>query len=335
MKKHSQFARFKFALAGLKSAWQQETSLRTEVYVFAAVLAGMVWRRPPLFWWVAILLAGALVMMVELLNTALENLCDAVHPEQHPKIGAAKDCAAAAVFVVNLAAMALLAAFLVSSAWGAEASVPKETVVLVHGIMNKPFVMDRIADRLEQEGYEVQNWGYPSTEGLIEQHAASLNELLLGLAGQTKIHFVGFSQGAIIIRYTLTHYAIKNAGRFVMIAPPNHGSEMAQDFYQYAWFRGLYGDKSIKQLFTRQNEFLKTCGIPKVEFGIIAGGKGDGKGFSARIPGDDDGAISVASTRLEGMRDMIILPHQHTPLVFAGETASQVVQFLKEGKFKR
>ena len=273
--------------------------------------------------------------MVELLNTALENLCDAVHPEQHPKIGAAKDCASAAVFIINMAALALLAMFLASVGWGAEAPPPKETVVLVHGIMNKPFVMDRIAHRLEQDGYEIQNWGYPSTGGLIEQHAVHLNELLQSLAGRKKIHFVGFSQGAIIIRYTLTHYPVKNAGRFVMIAPPNHGCEMAQDFYRYAWFRGLYGDKSIKQLFAHQNEFLKTCGIPKVEFGIIAGGKGDGKGFSARIPGDDDGTISVASARLEGARDLILLPHQHTPLVFASETADQTSHFLKAGKFQR
>lgn len=227
---------------------------------------------------------------------------------------------------------------LLGTVWacGAYASPePKEVVILVHGIMNKPFVMDRIAKRLRQEGYDVRNWGYPSTGGLIEQHANNLYRLISGLESRGKINFVGFSQGAIIIRYTLTHYPIKNAGRFVMIAPPNHGCELAQDFYQYAWFRGLYGDKSIKQLFVQQNDFLRSCGIPQVEFGIIAGGKGDGKGFSRRIPGDDDGTISVASARLEGARDMIILPHRHTPLVFASETASEAAYFLKEGKFKR
>ncbi len=208
----------------------------------------------------------------------------------------------------------------------------QDAVVLVHGIMNKPFVMDRIARKLRTEGYAVYNWGYPSTSQTIEEHATRLEAYLDGLP-EKKIHFVGFSQGAIILRYTLTHHVVPKAGRLVMIAPPNHGCEIAEQFYRYAWFRGLYGDKSIKQLFAKQNFFLETCGTPKLEFGIIAGGKGDGKGFSKRIPGDDDGTVSVASARLEGCRDMILMPHQHTPLVFASDTAAQILHFIEEGTF--
>ena len=211
---------------------------------------------------------------------------------------------------------------------------PGEIVIVVHGILNKPFVMEKIAHELEKNGYEVHNWGYPSREGLIEEHAARLGKFIDGLDHTRKINFVGFSQGAIILRYLLSHKEIDNIGRFVMIAPPNHGSEMAEDFYQYAWFRGLYGDKSIKQLFAKQNDFLKRVGIPSIPFGIIAGGKNDGKGFSKRIPGDDDGTISVNSARLEGAKDMIVLPYTHTPLVFHADTAAQVVAFLKNGAFE-
>jgi pimeloyl-ACP methyl ester carboxylesterase len=213
--------------------------------------------------------------------------------------------------------------------------VPKASVVLVHGIMNRPIVMDRLARTLKAEGYAVHNWGYASRGGMIEEHSKRLVEFIQKLPSDRPIHFVGFSQGAIIIRYTLTHQAIPNAGRFVMIAPPNHGCEMAEDFYQYRWFRGLYGDKSIKQLFAKQNDFLKTVGIPTQEFGIIAGGKGDDKGFSSRIPGDDDGTISVASSRLEGSRDFILLPHMHTPLVWSADTARQAIYFLNHGVFQR
>ncbi len=211
----------------------------------------------------------------------------------------------------------------------------EEAVILLHGIMNKSFVMSPLAKALTQEGYKVYNWGYPSTDGLIDQHAERLSRFVATIEPAKKVHYVGFSQGAIIIRYTLTHYPVKRDSRFVMIAPPNHGCELAEDFYQYGWFRGLYGDKSIKQLFAQQNTFLEKCGIPKIEFGIIAGGKGDGRGHLDRIPGDDDGTISVASAHLKGERDFIVLPHQHTPLVFASDTAAQVIAFLKEGKFKR
>lgn len=219
--------------------------------------------------------------------------------------------------------------------YAGDAAQAKPVVVLLHGIMNKPFVMDRIASRLTQEGYDVHNWGYASTDALIEDHAARVYRFIQTLPADRPLHFVGFSQGAIIIRYTLTHYPVPNAKRFVMIAPPNHGCEIAEDFYQYAWFRGLYGDKSIKQLFAHQNDFLKTCGIPKIDFGIIAGGKGDSEGYSKRIPGDDDGTVSVESARLEGAKDFVLLPYPHTPLVFASSTVSQVAHFLAEGAFKK
>lgn len=209
---------------------------------------------------------------------------------------------------------------------------PQEAVVLLHGIMNKPFVMDKLATRLKKEGYRVYNWGYPSTDGMIEDHARRLHAFVDKLP-EPRVHYVGFSQGAIIIRYTHSHYPPTRPGRIVMIAPPNHGCEIAEDFYRYRWFRGLYGDKSIKQLFAKQNDFLVTCGTPPGEFGIIAGGKGDGRGYSRRIPGDDDGTISVASASLEGAKDFIVIPHQHTPLVFSRETGELVLSFLKSGHF--
>jgi triacylglycerol lipase len=209
----------------------------------------------------------------------------------------------------------------------------KGMVLVLHGIMNKKLVTEPLARTIRAAGYAVDNWGYPSTGGLIEEHSARLNDSVQSLPKDLPVYLVGFSQGAIIIRYTLTHYALPQVRRVVMIAPPNHGCEMAEDFYQYAWFRGLYGDKSIKQLFAKQNDFLKNVGIPEVEFGIIAGGKGDDIGYSRRIPGDDDGTISVESTKLEGARDFIVLPYQHTPLVWAPETAQQTIHFLENGAF--
>lgn len=50
--------------------------------------------------WQSLVLTLALVWLAEGLNTALEHLCDAVVPEQHPLIGMAKDVAAGAVLLV-------------------------------------------------------------------------------------------------------------------------------------------------------------------------------------------------------------------------------------------
>jgi len=49
--------------------------------------------------WCFTVLAIALVFMAEMINTAVENLLDFFHPEQHPKVGKIKDLAAGTVMV--------------------------------------------------------------------------------------------------------------------------------------------------------------------------------------------------------------------------------------------
>jgi diacylglycerol kinase (ATP) len=51
------------------------------------------------------------VLAGEIFNTAIEVLADHLHPEQHPAIRAVKDCAAGAVLVASIAALAVAAAF--------------------------------------------------------------------------------------------------------------------------------------------------------------------------------------------------------------------------------
>ena len=47
----------------------------------------------------------SLVIAAELINTALEQLADHLHPEQHPRIKIVKDCAAAAVLILSAGAL--------------------------------------------------------------------------------------------------------------------------------------------------------------------------------------------------------------------------------------
>jgi diacylglycerol kinase len=57
--------------------------------------------------WLWIVLAVVLVWSAEAFNTALEHLADALHPERHPRIGLAKDMAAAAVLIAAVGAAAI------------------------------------------------------------------------------------------------------------------------------------------------------------------------------------------------------------------------------------
>jgi diacylglycerol kinase (ATP) len=111
MKNQSFARRLTFAFAGLRTAWRTENSFKVHVLATVAVLAALLTWQPSLLWCAVIVLTVAAVLAAELVNTAIEYLADHLHPDQHPQIKIVKDCAAGAVLVVSLAALAVAAAF--------------------------------------------------------------------------------------------------------------------------------------------------------------------------------------------------------------------------------
>jgi diacylglycerol kinase len=73
--------------------------MRIHVAIAVVVIGASVALRPSRTAEVAIVLAVALVLGLELVNTAIEALVDLVSPEHHPLARAAKDAAAGAVLV--------------------------------------------------------------------------------------------------------------------------------------------------------------------------------------------------------------------------------------------
>ncbi len=99
--------RLRFALAGLGHAVRAESSVKIQVGTFILVALALLILRPAPVWWALVLLASSGVMAAELFNTAVEHLADHLHPEVHPSIRVVKDCAAAAVLIAVLGAMAV------------------------------------------------------------------------------------------------------------------------------------------------------------------------------------------------------------------------------------
>lgn len=208
----------------------------------------------------------------------------------------------------------------------------QDTVVLVHGILNKPFVMKAIEYRLKKEGFEVINWGYASTEKTIEEYAADLKADLDVRPGTGTLHFVGFSLGSIITRYYLVHTPPAGVGRFVQIAPPNHGSKWIDRLYTFKAFRWVYGTKAIEQL-KDGGEFFKTCGVPACPLGIIVGGNGTSAGYNPVLDGDDDGSVALSSALLPEAKDVVQIFAEHTALLASPDVGRCTAAFLKTGKF--
>ncbi len=110
-------AAFGYAFAGVRAAWQAQPNFRIHAGIAVLVVAaGVLLRLPPPAWAVLVLAIG-LVLVAELLNTAVEAVVDLVSPEDHPLAKQAKDVAAAAVLVAALTAVAAGAAVAAWAVW--------------------------------------------------------------------------------------------------------------------------------------------------------------------------------------------------------------------------
>jgi diacylglycerol kinase (ATP) len=88
-----------YSMNGFAAAWRHEASFRQEI-VAGLVLAPLaVWLAPSALHALAMIGAIVFVWLVELLNSAIETLADAVSLEHHPMIGRAKDIGSAAVLL--------------------------------------------------------------------------------------------------------------------------------------------------------------------------------------------------------------------------------------------
>ena len=72
---------------------------------------------------------------------------------------------------------------------------------------------------------------------------------------------------------------------------------------------------------------------PNFEFGIIAGGSGDGQGYLARCPGDDDGLLSIETHKLAGAADFLQTGGMHQLMPNYEEVRAATLSFLKNGYF--
>lgn len=213
----------------------------------------------------------------------------------------------------------------------------ERVVFLVHGLWRTRFSLLRLELCLRRAGFTVVNRSYQTTKKPLPEHAADLAALVArSLEGRKvrEVHFVTHSMGGLVTRYMLTHHDIPHPGRFVMLAPPNHGARKMELFKGVPLLRLFLGPYAASELGQGEDAIFREAGIPSLEFGIIAGGTGGPRGYSLYLDGDNDGTVRVEETRLEGAKDFLLVPHLHTFIMNARAVIDATIRFLETGRFR-
>jgi len=117
-----------------------------------------------------------------------------------------------------------------------------------------------------------------------------------------------------------------------MLAPPNNGSEIVDKLGNQGWFKAIFGPGGCS-LDTDHNNPPKQLGPVDYPVGVIAGDRVLNPLTTIMVPGPDDGTVSVASSKLDGMHDHRIVHADHTFIMMKRQTIELTRQFLKTGSF--
>lgn len=90
---------FAFALNGLRICFVTQQNFRIHIVLTIVTVFFSIVLNISAMEWIAIGFCIAFVIAMEMLNTAIEKLCDVVHQEVHPGIKKVKDIAAGAVLI--------------------------------------------------------------------------------------------------------------------------------------------------------------------------------------------------------------------------------------------
>ena len=195
--------------------------------------------------------------------------------------------------------------------------------------------MDTIAKKLQMEGYRVINVDYPSRHKKIAELAElAVNEGLEFCYKEksNRIHFVTHSLGGILVRYYLSLNKIPELGRVVMLAPPNQGSKVVDKFSWVPGYEMLNGPAGY-QLGTDENSVPLKLPPSNFEVGIIAGDRTINLILSTAFDEPNDGKVAVKDTKLEGMKDFIVVHRSHPFIMQGDEVIDQVLHFIQQGYF--
>ncbi len=205
----------------------------------------------------------------------------------------------------------------------------RQAVVLIHGIWVGGWVMRPLARFLDAHGYATSLFAYPSVRRSPIENAALLQRHVDAIEAP-QIHFVAHSLGGVLLLNFFKCYPDQGPGRLVVLGSPLNGSAKARRILALPLGRRMLGRSVIGGLLDGG-----LCCPPDHEVGVIAGSRALGLGLLlGPFHQPNDGTVAVAETRLDGLRDHLVLKTSHTGMLLSRQVAAQVLTFLRDGRFR-
>ena len=203
--------------------------------------------------------------------------------------------------------------------------------VLVHGLWVHGVLMELQRCYLARMGYEAVCYSYPSVRLTLTENATRLAQFARAQTAPV-IHWVGHSLGGLVILRMLELDAVLPPGRVVLLGTPYGDSYAGRVLSGSALGARMVG-RSIREW----HEMKRPTQFPGREIGVIAGTLSIGLGriVAPELPVPNDGAVTLAETRLAAACDHIEMRVSHTAMVFARPVARQIGAFLRNGRFDR
>jgi len=205
-------------------------------------------------------------------------------------------------------------------------------VVLLHGLWRGWRAMQPIARALGDEGFSTLNLPYPSARLPIAQLVSRVRAEVEKIAGDQPVHFITHSLGGILVRSLLAGQVPWETGKIIMLAPPNHGSEIVDWSKKHLLLhqvlgpagRALGSDGAPRELAALP---------PEIQAAVIMGNRGSIPVFTKLLELENDGIVSTEKGRIDGLRGFTVIHADHTFIQCHPEAIRLSIHFLKTGEW--
>jgi triacylglycerol lipase len=209
-------------------------------------------------------------------------------------------------------------------------------VMLIHGLGRTRLSFAGMQAWLRHCGYRVVNLAYPSRRISV---ANAVREWLqpaldsLDLTAGDRVHFVTHSLGGIVFRaWSAGRDPGFPLGRIVMLAPPNYGSEIMDHIGLQPWSRLVLGP-AVDELQTAAISAVNRLGPVPEGTAVIMGNRAKITLFQHLLGPESDGIVPVRAGWLPGLAGFLVVPADHTFIMWRPVVLRAVRHFLEYGSF--